>query len=67
MQCPYCKQEMVGGYLQSPRHKIFFAEEKRKMWIWPSGTDISLSEGILSVPAVDAYCCPECRKIIVDF
>jgi hypothetical protein len=67
MQCPYCKEKMRRGYLQSPRQKIFWAEEKHKMWIWPSGSDISLSEGLLTVPAVDAYCCQGCRKVIVDF
>jgi hypothetical protein len=67
MQCPYCNEEMKKGYIQSPRQKIFWGEEKRKIFITPSGTDVSLSEGIVNNPAVESYCCQKCRKIIVEF
>lgn len=36
---------MKKGYIQSPRQQIFWGEEKRKILITPSGTDVSLSEG----------------------
>lgn len=67
MHCPYCHGKMTQGYLQSPRHRIFWGEEKHKFLIVPSGKDISLSEGFFSAPAVESYCCQECRRIIVAF
>lgn len=67
MLCPYCNEKMRKGYIQSPRQKIFWGEEKRKLFITPIEDDIALSNGIMSVPAVESYCCPKCRKIIVEY
>ncbi len=67
MQCPYCNEEMKKGYIQSPRQQIFWGEEKRKMIIAPSSSDVPLSEGLFSVPAVESYCCQKCKKIIIEF
>ena len=70
MQCPYCNEEMKHGYIQSPRHQIFWSEKKRKnysIFITPSNPDVSLSNGFLSIPAVESYCCQKCKKIIIEF
>lgn len=68
MQCPYCNEEMKKGYIQSPRHKIFWGEEKCSgILTTPADNDITLSRGILSEPAVESYCCKKCKKIIIEF
>lgn len=67
MYCPYCNEEMEKGYIQSPRQKIFWSEEKKKIFIIPSGLDITLSKGIISTPAVESYICQKCKKIIIEF
>lgn len=67
MRCPYCDGEMRIGYVQSPRHSIFWAEEKHSFLVMPTKKDVRLSEGIFSVPAVESYCCKDCRKIIIGF
>lgn len=69
MKCPCCNEEMKKGYIQSPRHQIFWSEKKRSgmFIIAPSDSDVTLTRGLFSTPAVESYCCKKCKKIIIDF
>ena len=50
MQCPYCNEEMKKGYIQSPRHKIYWGKKKSDgLLITPSDNDVILSKGILKM------------------
>ena len=71
MKCPYCDKEMEKGYIQC-RDGVYWAEKIRPVAAIPvfSGNMISLSSDeveVFSGKAAVAYCCRECKKVIVDF
>lgn len=69
MNCPYCENEMIAGYICC-RDGVFWTEEaplvaalsgfsKNAVSLWDATTD--------SERAVRAYNCDKCRKVIVDY
>ncbi len=61
MECPYCRNEMEMGYIQS-RDGLGWSTKKRLVAAL-SGT---LSEQSLGKSTI-AYRCKDCRKIVIDF
>ena len=71
MKCPYCNKEMTQGYIQC-RDGVYWSEKKRPVAAISafSGEMISLSDdeaGPFSGKAAIAFCCADCKKVIVDF
>ena len=67
MQCPYCGNEMIDGFIQS-REQLYFNRGKRARII-ASGdlSSINLSRfNLIKAPAIKSGLCPKCRKIIID-
>lgn len=68
MECPYCKQEMVRGYIYGDRYQLKWLPEDKKLLlgIWAEG-GIALGEkGMLSRPKVEAFVCKSCNKAVMD-
>lgn len=71
MECPYCGKEMKYGVIQS-QHEINWKPNKSKLFASASSVfnkeAVVLSEfSFLKGSCVEAYCCDDCRKIIIDY
>ena len=70
MNCPYCKNEMEKGLIQSPHEINFIKGEKRKFATASFLHDdaVILSErSYLKGSATIAYNCPQCEIILINY
>jgi hypothetical protein len=63
MDCPYCGEHMIEGFLLSER-RCGWAEKPAFFTKWEVSL-ISLS--IFTYGKKQAYCCRKCHKIIIDY
>ena len=69
MQCPYCREDMKRGVIESP-HELNWKPRKAKLFANARfhKEAIVLSEvSFFSGSCVIAYCCLRCKKIIIDY
>lgn len=70
MLCPYCGEEMKRGYIQC-RDEIRWCEKKRLFasLSLTAGEIVSLTDNydFIRGAFTTAYCCKQCKKIIVDY
>ena len=67
MHCPYCETEMIKGYLNCGA--ALFSERKHKLSLLPDGKEryaMRLLPPMFSPHHVEGYCCPKCKKIVID-
>ena len=65
-KCPYCQKQMKSGYVQSS-HQIYFNEGKRRVFASGDLKSKCISQfSLMKAPAVKAYCCEDCKKIVLD-
>ena len=67
MLCPYCKVEMIHGYLNSGA--AIWSDRKHKISMLPGRKEkyaLHLSTPMLMPNYVESDCCPKCRRIIID-
>ena len=67
MNCPYCNTEMIHGYLNCGN--AIWSERKHKISTLPDGEEkytLNLGVPLFSTHHVESYCCPCCKKIIID-
>lgn len=67
MMCPFCNTEMIHGFLNSGA--AIWSERKHKISMLPDGKEkyaLKLGTPLMSPHHIESYCCPECKKIIVD-
>ena len=73
MECPYCQRELIKGHISTNGEVIKWMPEDRKMpLIEFRGTvnddEIQLgSYGFFKGGNVEAYCCSDCQKVIIDY
>ena len=70
MNCPYCKNEMEKGLIQSPQEITFIKGDKRKFATssFLNEDSVILSErSFIRGSATIAYLCRNCEKIIIDY
>ncbi len=69
-KCPYCGKEMELGYIQS-RDGVYWCVKKRPVAAIPpilqEYIELATSGESFSGGAVEAYNCPDCKKIVVDY
>ena len=72
MKCPKCGTEMELGFVQSAK-EIFYTEHPRK-WFFlvsprlaPKGEDIKLTTNSVSPATCDAWHCPKCRTVTIEY
>lgn len=68
--CPYCRNKLVEGFIQSPRI-ISWLPQKLKLFTTfnltkDNAIPLSLGTGI-KAPCVVAYNCTKCNVIIIDY
>ena len=70
MKCPYFGNDMTLGYIQG-QGTLYWAKKQRAVPALPplgcSYIKLSSDEGGLYENAVEAYRCPECKKLIIDY
>lgn len=67
MKCPFCNTEMIHGYLNTGM--TIWSERKHKIILHPDGDEtyaLRLKHPMLSPHQVESYCCPKCKKLIID-
>lgn len=67
MKCPYCKSEMIHGYLNCGI--TLWSERKHKISLLPDGKEkytLRLGTPMLNPHHVESTFCPKCKKIIID-
>ena len=71
MNCPTCGKEMRKGYLFTTKDGAFsFANE-----VPPVFSNAKKAEGFIEITplkaghriSLEAYCCEECRKLVVEY
>ena len=67
MKCPWCKIEMVDGFINSAR-KVVFSEKPNDDFFFLAGREcINLTQHNWTRPSAKAYHCENCKKLIVDY
>ncbi len=69
-KCPYCNNEMELGYIQC-RDGVSWTKEKTPVaalsFLSSSAVILASGGGPLSGAVIEAYRCPSCKKIIIDY
>lgn len=69
MKCPYCNKNMKNGVIQSP-HEIAWLPKKAKLFArsdFHPGSIVLSEVSFFRGSHVVAYCCDDCKKIIIDY
>ncbi|MBQ2715294.1 MAG: hypothetical protein IJF21_00720 [Clostridia bacterium] len=67
MKCPFCDTEMLAGFLNCGA--MIWSEKKHKVSLLPGLKEkytLHLEAPLLHPHYVESYCCPKCKKIILD-
>ena len=67
MKCPFCDTEMIAGYLNCGN--TIWSERKHKISTLPSLKEryaLHLEVPLTHPHHIESYCCPNCKKIIID-
>ena len=67
MNCPFCNVEMLHGYLNCGN--AIWSERKHKISTLPDAKEkytLHLPVPVLAPNHVESFCCPKCKKIIID-
>ena len=68
MNCPVCGKEMTAGMLHAGRAVYFDDEEHSYLMLRPKGSAVLLTTENFSDPKNDvAWCCRDCKKVVVDY
>ncbi len=62
MECPYCRKEMKRGRIDS-RNTLYWTEGNEIGAV--NAGSVQLSQPSLLVSSANAYCCADCRTVIV--
>ncbi|MBR4460979.1 MAG: hypothetical protein IKS51_00065 [Erysipelotrichaceae bacterium] len=66
MNCPYCNEEMVNGYIQSANQIYFNKGNKARFFASGDLRSRGLTRVSLRAPYIRSYLCENCQKIILD-
>ena len=67
MKCPYCNSEMLHGYLNCGT--AIWSERKHKLSTLPGKKEkyaLHLGTPLVSPHHIESFCCPKCKRIIID-
>ena len=67
MRCPYCKNEIEYGFVQSNKEIIYTNSEKNSPLVWARKGDVRLTPGFWGPATCSAWHCPGCRKVIIEY
>ena len=68
MNCPGCGKEMTAGVVRATGQVFFFDEEYADL-LWKPGEHAVLltSSNMISPISEDAWCCRNCKKVVIDY
>lgn len=72
MKCPFCGKEMVEGFVRGlsrqPHYNssLYWNDSEHKFGWFSNGQKLASDHHNLGCPAVTAYKCDDCKKIIMD-
>ncbi len=67
MKCPYCQEELEQGFIQSG-HNILWTKKKHIISTHSQGKDdFIVAKNPFGGVTVSAFCCKECKKIIIEY
>ena len=70
MNCPYCSRTMNEGYIYSSRTLSWTPHPMntfREAEFQKEGNVVLSETGLLSPAKVTAFCCPDCRRVIIPY
>jgi len=67
MKCPYCKNEMDKGKVESNGRMLLFSNRKHPISMVPGQGEVLLDQTIFNSTKIDAFKCGQCKKIIIDY
>lgn len=67
MNCPYCGNEMVKGWVQSSGRVLFKTAQSESGFVFKAKGDVVLTVNNFVNPACIAYHCDTCRKVVIDY
>ena len=67
MQCPFCKDEMKEGVLSIEQRRAEFRESPTRYIGLRYAPARPIRTGWFKIEKEKAWCCPECKKIILDY
>lgn len=67
MICPYCNNEMEKGYVQSNKEVYYTTNPTKFPLAIPKAEDINLTKRIFAPVTIEAWNCPVCKKILIDY
>ncbi len=72
LKCPYCGKDMDEGFVRGLSHQIhynsslYWNDENHKMGWFSNGLKLFSDHHNFGCPAVKAYKCDDCKKIIME-
>lgn len=72
MKCPFCGKEMDEGFVRGSGGRsiyksfLYWNDSENKMGWFKMGLKLAADHHNLGYPAVVAYKCDDCKKIIMD-
>jgi hypothetical protein len=68
MECPYCKKEMIKGYIYGERYSLKWLPADKKLYagIYAIGAISLKSDSFWARQRAKAYRCSDCNKLIID-
>ncbi len=67
MECPFCKVEMIKGYLQCGT--ALWSTKKHKLSMLPGKNEqyaFYVKLPMVSSNYIESDCCPKCKRLIID-
>ena len=66
MNCPFCNNPMVSGFVQA-RGEVFFTQKPHKLLFAAKGSDVVLTHNNNTAPTCKAYHCAVCGKVLIEY
>lgn len=66
MYCSKCNEPMVSGYIQA-RGEVYFTQQPHRWSFAAAGDDVVLTHHNWTRPTCDAWHCPVCKMVIIDY
>ncbi len=69
MICFKCGKEMEFGHISAGGYRVLWSKRKNRMSSWPREGDVVIEKNgiIANNDASNAYCCKDCKTIIVEY
>lgn len=68
MKCPYCNNEMEKGYVQSSKEVYYTTNPTKFPFLaFAKVEDLNLTKGLFAPVTIEAWNCPVCKKLLIEY